>query len=247
MDITDALRSKALAIHQRLITAYGTPTWHSGDDPVSQIVNTILSQSTTDVNRDRAYCRLRERFPTWEAVRQAPTAEVQEAIRPAGLSAQRAPRIQAALDTIAGERGELSLDFLRELPVAEAKAWLTHIKGIGPKTAAIVLLFSLGMPAFPVDTHVQRVCRRLGLAPANARAPKIEELIEGLMPAESYYAFHLNLIAHGRRICKSQRPLCPICPLLDLCDYGQRVISNNEITTKTQRHKEETSETDSIS
>jgi endonuclease-3 len=216
-------RAKALEIHARLIDAYGRPVWQAGDDPVSQIVNTILSQSTTDINRDRAYRRLRERFPTWEAVRQAPGAEVQEAIRPAGLSAQRAPRIQETLDYIVEQRGELSLDFLRQMPVAEAQAWLTRIKGIGPKTAAIVLLFSLGMPAFPVDTHVQRVCQRLGLAPANAAAPKIEGIIESLMPADTFYPFHLNLIAHGRRVCKAQRPACAGCLLNDLCaDYASR-------------------------
>ena len=221
--MSDALSAKALAIHARLIAAYGRPVWQVGDDPVSQIVNTILSQSTTDINRDRAYRRLVERFPTWEAVRQAPVGEVQEAIRPAGLSAQRAPRIQETLNYIAEQRGELSLDFLRELPVAEGQAWLTRIKGIGPKTAAIVLLFSLGMPAFPVDTHVQRVCRRLGLAPANAAAPKIEQIIEALMPAETFYPFHLNLIAHGRRVCKAQRPACADCTLNDLCDdYASR-------------------------
>ncbi len=221
--MSDALSAKALAIHARLIAAYGRPVWQVGDDPVSQIVNTILSQSTTDINRDRAYRRLVERFPTWEAVRQAPVGEVQEAIRPAGLSAQRAPRIQETLNYIAEQRGELSLDFLRELPVAEGQAWLTRIKGIGPKTAAIVLLFSLGMPAFPVDTHVQRVCRRLGLAPANAAAPKIEQIIEALMPAETFYPFHLNLIAHGRRVCKAQRPACAGCTLNDLCDdYASR-------------------------
>ena len=221
--MSDALSAKALAIHARLIAAYGRPVWQVGDDPVSQIVNTILSQSTTDINRDRAYRRLVERFPTWEAVRQAPVGEVQEAIRPAGLSAQRAPRIQETLNYIAEQRGELSLDFLRELPVAEGQAWLTRIKGIGPKTAAIVLLFSLGMPAFPVDTHVQRVCRRLGLARANAAAPKIEQIIEALMPTETFYPFHLNLIAHGRRVCKAQRPACAGCTLNDLCDdYASR-------------------------
>ena len=142
-------RAKALTIHCLLLDAYGEPAWHPHADPVSQIVSTILSQSTTDANRDTAYRRLRERFPTWEAVRRAPVEEVEEAIRPAGLAAQRSPRIQAALNQIAGEQGELSLDFLKEMSVAEATTWLTRIRGVGPKTAAIVLLFSLGMPAFP--------------------------------------------------------------------------------------------------
>ena len=213
------LHAKALTIHARLIAAYGRPEWEAGDDPVSQIVNTILSQSTTDVNRDRAYRRLRQRFPTWEAVRAAPVEEIIEAIRPAGLAPQRAPRIQAALNAIAAERGALSLDFLRQMPAREARAWLQRIKGVGPKTASIVLLFSLGMPAFPVDTHIHRVSRRLGLAPAGASAPKVQEILEALLPAEAYYPFHLNLIAHGRRVCKAQRPRCDDCFLSDLCDY----------------------------
>jgi endonuclease-3 len=213
------LHAKALTIHARLIAAYGRPEWEAGDDPVSQIVNTILSQSTTDVNRDRAYRRLRQRFPTWEAVRAAPVEEIIEAIRPAGLAPQRAPRIQAALNAIAAERGALTLDFLRQMPAREARAWLQRIKGVGPKTASIVLLFSLGMPAFPVDTHIHRVSRRLGLAPAGASAPKVQEILEALLPAEAYYPFHLNLIAHGRRVCKAQRPRCDDCFLSDLCDY----------------------------
>ncbi len=215
--------AQALAIHARLIDIYGLPVWQAGDDPIAQVVNTILSQSTTDINRDRAFRRLRDRFAAWEEVRLAPIEELEDAIRPAGLAAQRAPRIQEALTYILRERGELNIDFLRELPVAEAQAWLTRIHGVGPKTAAIVLLFSLGMPAFPVDTHVQRLCRRLGLAPANASAPKIEGLIEALMPPETFYPFHLNLIAHGRRVCKAQRPQCAGCSLRDLCAYGMAV------------------------
>ena len=220
-DSCHQMAPSAPTIHQLLLEQYGEPVWQGGDDPVSQIVNTILSQSTTDRNRDMAYCRLRQRFPTWEDVRRAATAEVEEAIRPAGLSAQRAPRIQAALETIVRERGVLSLGFLRALPVADAKTWLTRIKGVGPKTAAIVLLFSLGMPAFPVDTHVHRVGRRLGLAPAKATAPKVQEIIEAAMPPETFYAFHLNLIEHGRRVCKSQRPRCETCFLRRLCNYYQ--------------------------
>ncbi|MGD8463488.1 MAG: endonuclease III, partial [Anaerolineae bacterium] len=147
------LEAKTHEIHQRLLEAYGEPTWRPHLEPVSELVSTILSQNTNDKNRDVAYERLRDRFPTWEAVRDAGVETVIEQIRPAGLANQKGPRIQNALRFITEERGELSLDFLADMPVDEAKDWLCSIKGVGPKTAAIVLLFSLGRPAFPVDTH----------------------------------------------------------------------------------------------
>jgi endonuclease-3 len=149
------LKDKLLRVYRRLLKAYGPPD-RPGLDPVSEMVSTILSQNTNDSNRDRAYDRLRARFPAWEEVRDASLAEVEGAIRPAGLSAQKAPRIQHALRTVTARAGRLSLDFLRDLPVEEARAWLTSINGIGPKTAAIILLFSLDMPAFPVDTSRHR-------------------------------------------------------------------------------------------
>ncbi|MFN3928825.1 MAG: endonuclease III domain-containing protein, partial [Thermoflexus sp.] len=148
-----ALRRKAQRIDRALEEYYGIPArWRL--DPLSELILTILSQNTSDVNSWRAFERLRERFPTWEAVRDAPVEALQEAIRPAGLSAQKAPRIQRVLRRITEERGQLSLDFLADWPVEEAKAWLRRLDGVGPKTAAIVLLFSLDKPAFPVDTHV---------------------------------------------------------------------------------------------
>ncbi len=198
---------------------YGLPQWRPHLDPISEVVSTILSQNTSDGNRDKAFDRLRARFATWEAVRDAPVAAIEEAIRPAGLAQQKAPRIKAALQFITQERGELTLDFLKELPVDQAKAWLTQVKGIGPKTAAIILLFSLGMPAFPVDTHVHRVSRRLGLIGPKVSAEKAHDLLEALLPAEVYYPFHLNVIRHGREICNARAPRCEICPLQTLCDY----------------------------
>jgi endonuclease-3 len=146
---------------------------------------------------------------------------VREAIGPAGLSHIKAPRIQEALRFITGQRGGLSLDFLKELPVEEAKAWLTQIKGIGPKTAAIVLLFSLDMPAFPVDTHVHRVSGRLGLIGPKVSAEQAHAILEDLLPAELYFPFHLNVIRHGREICHARNPRCEICPLQNMCDYYQ--------------------------
>ncbi|MEJ2554995.1 MAG: endonuclease III [Anaerolineae bacterium] len=217
------LKSKAQAVHQRLLEVYGRPQWRSHLDPISQVVSTIISQNTSDVNRDRAFERLRARFASWEVVRDAPVETIEEAIRPAGLARQKAPRIKGALQFITQERGELSLDFLKDLPVDEAKAWLTQIKGVGPKTAAIILLFSLGMPAFPVDTHVHRVTQRLGLIGPKVSAEKAHVILEDLLPADIYYPFHLNVIRHGREICHARNPKCEICPLQTLCDYYQEM------------------------
>ena len=158
-------------------------------------------------------------MPTWEEVRDSDVETVIEAIRPAGLANQKGPRIQAALRFITHERGELDLGFLADWPVDEAKAWLSGIKGVGPKTAAIVLLFSLGRPAFPVDTHVHRVTKRLGLIDQRVSREKAHDELEQLVAPEDYYAFHLNVIRHGRRVCTSRKPNCEACALRDLCDF----------------------------
>ena len=207
-----------LHIHNLLLAEYGDHPWHPRD-PVATLVSTILSQNTNDVNRDQAFERLRARFPTWEKVRDAGLEELVEAVRPAGLAPTKAPRIQEALHRITGERGELSLGFLADLPLEEARAWLLGISGVGPKTAAIVLLFALGKPAFPVDTHVHRVAWRLGLIPDRISREKAHELLEAHVPPEIYYTFHLNLIAHGRAICHARTPECARCILQDHCAY----------------------------
>jgi endonuclease-3 len=203
----------------RLEAAYGYPVWRNPLPAMDELVSTILSQNTNDVNRDRAFEGLRRRFPDWEAVRDALPTEVIEAIRPAGLANQKGPRIQQVLREISAERGGLDLSFLAKWPVEDAKAWLTRFKGVGPKTAAIVLLFSLGRPAFPVDTHVHRVTGRLGLRPEKLTADQSHPYLEALFPPESYYPLHLNLIRLGREICHARKPDCPICPLNDICKY----------------------------
>jgi endonuclease-3 len=215
------LRTNTLQVHERLLGDYGEPEWRPHLDPVSELVSTILSQNTNDVNRDRAFDRLRERLPTWELVRDADAQEVIDAIRPAGLANQKGPRIQEALRFISNECGALSLDFLADWPVPEAKAWLSALKGVGPKTAAIVLLFSLGRPAFPVDTHVHRVTKRLGIIGPRVSREKAHDLLETLIAPEHYYAFHLNLIRHGRQVCTSRKPRCEDCSLSDLCHHFQ--------------------------
>lgn len=213
------VREKVLRVHESLVRLYGQPDWRPHMDALSELVSTILSQNTNDVNRDVAFESLRHRFPTWEMVRDAPVEEIEEAIRPAGLAPQKAPRIKRALATITAERGELNIDFLRDMPVDEAKAWLTGLDGVGPKTTAIVLLFALGRPAFPVDTHVHRVSRRLGLIPDRLAVDKAHDELEALVPPELYYPFHLNVILHGRRVCHARKPACEECGLRAECAY----------------------------
>jgi endonuclease III len=211
--------NKATLVHQRLVKFYGEPVWRNPLPPIDELVSTILSQNTNDVNRDRAFEALRMRFPTWEEVRDAPEDEIITAIRPAGLANQKGPRIQAILRAITQERGQLDLSFLEEYSADEALAWLLKFKGVGPKTAAIVLQFSLGKPAFPVDTHVHRISGRLGLRPEKMNADKAHAHLAAQFAPETYYAAHLNIIRLGREICHARKPKCNLCPLTDLCDY----------------------------
>jgi endonuclease-3 len=213
------LRAKAQEVYARLLAAYGEPEWRDPYPPIDELVSTILSQNTNDRNRDIAFHRLCERFGTWEAVRDAPPDEVQEAIRPAGLANQKGPRIQQVLRAITAERGALDLDFLRDLPADEALAWLMRFDGVGPKTASIVLQFSLGHPAFPVDTHIYRVTGRLGLRPEKMSVEQAHVHLARLFDPEQYGPGHLNIIRHGREVCHARRPRCESCFLSDLCDY----------------------------
>jgi endonuclease-3 len=213
------LSAQSLAVHTRLLDFYGYPEWRHPLPPLDELVSTILSQNTNDQNRDRAFLILRARFPTWEAVRDAGERAVIQAIRPAGLANQKGPRIQNVLRAITAERGVLDISFLAELPAEDAAAWLMRFKGVGPKTAAIVLLFSLGKPAFPVDTHIYRVTGRLGLRPPEINAEQAHAHLARLFPAEAYIPLHLNLIRLGREICHARRPECSRCPLRDLCNY----------------------------
>lgn len=212
-------RKHAIAIHQKLIEAYGEPIWRTPLPAIDELVSTILSQNTNDTNRDRGFNALRAKFPTWEAVRDAKAEDVINAIRPAGLANQKGPRIQQVLRAITEERGSLNLDFLADLPVEEARTWLTKFNGVGPKTAAIVLCFSLNMPAFPVDTHIYRVSGRTGLRPEKMTVEQAHPYLESVFPLETYYAAHLNLIRLGREVCGARKPNCPKCPIIKLCEY----------------------------
>lgn len=213
-------RAFAAEIHRRLLAAYGEPTWRPFYQPMDELALTFLSQNTSDLNSGRAFEALKARYPTWQAVLDAPVAELAETIRSGGLAQQKAPRIQQALRRILAERGAFNLDFLADLPVEEAIRWLTSFDGIGHKTASIVLLFCFNKPAFPVDTHVGRVTRRLGLAGPKESEAKIKGIWERLVPPAWFYPLHLNLIRHGREVCHAQRPACAACLLRDVCWYA---------------------------
>ncbi len=215
----EKLKKRALSVNESLLDFYGNPEWRTPLPALDELISTILSQNTNDVNRDVAFEALTKAFNTWEEVRDANEAEVVAAIRPAGLANQKGPRIQSVLRKITAQRGELSLEFLRDYSASDAKAWLVQFKGVGPKTAAIVLQFSLDLPAFPVDTHVYRVTGRIGLRPEKMNAEKAHAYLEGIFPKDSYYAAHLNIIRLGREICQARKARCPECPLQKHCDF----------------------------
>jgi endonuclease-3 len=192
-------------------------------------VLTILSQNTNDRNRDVAYIRLRERFASWEQVAAAPTAEVEEAIRPGGISKVKSKRIQEVV-RIAG-----SLDWLAEAPREPAFEFLQGLPGVGRKTAACVLLFSFDRPELPVDTHVYRVSGRLGLIRPRASFEEAHDALRALSDPADVYELHVNMLRHGRRLCKPKRPLCGECPLLRLCPYGRGVVAESGRADASQR------------
>ena len=214
------LSDKIVILNDLLIERYG-PKRRRSHDPLDTLMLTILSQNTNDINRDRAFDTLRQRFSTWEAVKSAPADNVVEAIKIAGLANQKGPCMQEALSVIAERAGSLNLDFLGKMDLEEARLWLTSIKGVGPKTAAIVLCFAFGKPAFPVDTHVHRVSKRLGLIGPKATREQAHVILESLVPPNLCHVFHLNLIEHGRHVCKAGQPQCEICTIRDYCDYAQ--------------------------
>jgi len=215
-------RAHVREVARRLAEAYGPRPWARRHPPVAELVTTVLSQSTTDANQYRAFDRLRAAFPTWDDVRAADPDAVQDAIRPAGLAGQKGPRIQAILDRLAEEPRGADLEWLADVPLEEAMAYLTALPGVGPKTAACVLCFSFRRPVLPADTHVHRIALRLGAVPPRATALAAQERLSRLVPADEVYATHMRLVAHGRALCRARAPRCPECPLLDLCPDGRR-------------------------
>ncbi|MGE5248026.1 MAG: endonuclease III domain-containing protein [Verrucomicrobiota bacterium] len=218
-----ALSATLREVSRRLERRFGAPDLCGHElSPVLNLVLTVLSQNTNDANRDRAFASLRKRYPTIPRLAAARPAELEEAIRVGGLARTKAAAILSALSRLKEERGDYTLDFLRSVPLAEARAYLTSFAGVGVKTANILLLFSLGHPAFPVDTHILRVTKRLGLVPASATLSDAALRLEPHVPEGAHVPLHLNLIRLGREVCKPRNPMCPSCPLLPLCPEGAR-------------------------
>jgi endonuclease-3 len=228
-------RARVVRVRERLREVYGIPLMRTHGDPLAELVLTVLSQSTNDRNRDVAYLRLRERFGSWEAVMRAPVAEVEEAIRPGGISKVKSARIKAILEAIAadpagrfgdaseasvsrsGPAHELSLDWLADAPIAQGRDYLTALPGVGRKTAACVLLFAYGMRDVPVDTHVSRVGMRLELLEPGAPFERLHDQMLALTPPGEELELHVNLLRHGRRTCYARKPACGICALARMC------------------------------
>jgi len=204
-------------IVRQLGRVYGPRPWRRWGRPLDGLIGTVLSQHTSDVNSDAAYRNLRRVFSTWRKVMLAKPTAVEHAIRCGGLAKQKTRSIQAILGTLQADRGKLSLDFLALWPLQKAREYLLALPGVGPKTAACVLLFNLGKPALPVDTHVHRLARRLGLIPENASAEQAHEILEAMCPPKLVYPFHVLLIQHGRQVCRARRPRCAECVLAGIC------------------------------
>jgi endonuclease-3 len=217
-------------ILDRLLAAYG-PQAHRSLPALDELILTVLSQNTSDLNCGRAYRAMRARYPCWEDVLAADLPELVEVLRPGGLANQKAPRIQAILARLAGSEHGLDLEWLSQLEPAEAMSFLTTLPGVGAKTASCVLLFSLRMPVMPVDTHVHRIALRLGLIPPRTTADAAHPLLTALTPPGRMLEAHLLLIEHGRRTCKARRPLCEQCVLLDLCPFGRGQTSHTAAAT----------------
>ncbi|MDP2731086.1 MAG: endonuclease III [Dehalococcoidales bacterium] len=204
-------------IIELLSREYGRSEWRPNYDPLGTLVQTILSQNTSDRNSHRAFASLNASFPTWEALLEADTREIAAAIRSGGLAEIKAARIRQTLNEVRQKRGQLELDFLNELPVPEAREWLKQLPGVGTKTANCVLVFAQGRPALPVDTHIFRVSKRVGLVDSKASIEEAHRILEEIVPPEDAYQFHVLTIEHGRRTCKARRPRCTECVLGKLC------------------------------
>jgi endonuclease-3 len=211
-------------ILDRLLASYG-PRSHVVRPALDELILTVLSQNTSDVNSERAYAAMRARYPTWEAVLAAPAADLVDALRPGGLANQKAPRIQEILARLAASEHGLDLRWLAELPPQTAIEWLRELPGVGAKTASCVLLFALSEPVMPVDTHIHRIAQRLELIGPGVSADAAHAILTGLTPPGRMLEAHLLLIEHGRRTCRARSPRCAECPVLDLCAWGQAQVA----------------------
>jgi endonuclease III len=222
--LPNATKRRLRAIHDRLVKRFGPLEPPRATDPLDELILTVLSQHTSDLNADRAFASLRAAFPTWDDVVATPAPKVADAIRSGGLANTKAPRIQAILREVHEREGSYDLARLRSMPDDEARAYLTSLPGIGPKTAAVVLSFALGRDAMPVDTHVHRVTRRLGIVPAKASAERADRLLHDLIPDGLRTPLHVAFIRLGREICKAPTPRCRECPLNALCPTAPRYL-----------------------
>lgn len=208
-------------IIQNLERTYGEPVNERDTDPLAMLVKIILSQATTDVNSARTYAALRKRYPTWEKLAAARTSSIATTIKSGGLSNQKAAVIKDLLRQLEGREGRLDLSFLQAMPVADAATYLAAFRGIGPKTIACTLLFACRKDTFPLDTHIFRVLRRIGLIPQKCTDARAHQVMDAVVPAGKFYSFHVNLIRHGRAVCRPREPLCERCPVIEYCDYGK--------------------------
>jgi endonuclease-3 len=211
-------------IIQNLERAYGVPANERSSDPLDMLVRIILSQATSDTNSDRTFAALKKRFPNWDALLSARESTIAATIRSGGLANQKASVIKSLLRQIKEQRGALDLDFLHEMPAEEAARYLKQFRGLGPKTIACTLLFACRKEIFPLDTHIFRILRRVGLIPQKCADARAHEIMNNIVPPGKFYSFHVNLIRHGRALCRPRDPACERCPIVEYCDYGQQLI-----------------------
>jgi endonuclease III len=216
------IKTRSETVRKRLEKEFGRPEVEEYENPLSSLVNTILSQNTTDITSDRAWAALRKRYPTMQKLKRADPKDLADTIRVGGLPQLKAERILNALSEIERLTGKLSLDFLHEMTEEEADSWLSQLKGVGPKTRAIVLLFALGKKAFPVDTHISRVTQRIGLIRNGASREEAQAEMARLSRPEDYFSYHINIIEHGRKTCSARKPKCGECPLSDICLWDEK-------------------------
>jgi endonuclease-3 len=226
VSVTTAAEEKPIKyIVQNLERAYGVPEneW-AGSDLLAMLVSVILSQATSDTNSRRTFAELKRRYPTWDEVLRARESSVAAAIKSGGLANQKARVIKNLLKQIKERHGSLDLSFVGEMSNEEAVKYLSQFRGIGPKTVACTLLFACGKEVFPLDTHIFRVLRRVGLVPEKCSDARAHEMLNRIVPAGKFYSLHVNLVRHGRKICRPREPLCERCPIVEYCDYGQTRI-----------------------
>jgi endonuclease-3 len=223
-DETESSEKPVRYIIQNLERTYGVPENRRTSDPLDMLIKIILSQATSDTNSHRTFAALKKRFPTWDTLLRARASTIAATIRSGGLANQKAAVIKGVLGQIKADRGALDLSFLQDLSSEEADRYLSQFRGLGPKTRACTLLFACRKEVFPLDTHIFRILRRIGLIPQKCTDARAHQIMNGIVPPGKFYSFHVNLIRHGRTLCRPREPLCERCPVVEYCDYGQDLI-----------------------